>query len=59
MACKCRHFEGKIGLITGGSNGIGNATAHRLVDDATTITGTTLPIDSDRAGLEIKWKAHR
>ena len=33
MASQCRRFEGKLALVTGGANGFGRATVHRLVDE--------------------------
>lgn len=33
MSSRCRRFEGKIALVTGGSNGFGRATVHRLIDE--------------------------
>ena len=33
VASRCRRFEGKLALVTGGANGFGRATVHRLVDE--------------------------
>ena len=40
-------FEGKIGIVTGGSSGIGRAIAHRLVSEGARLVLVAAPDDSD------------
>jgi NAD(P)-dependent dehydrogenase (short-subunit alcohol dehydrogenase family) len=47
MSSNCRRFEGKIALVTGGANGMGRATVHRLVDEG---LATVVIVDRDVEG---------
>ncbi|MDT5310126.1 MAG: hypothetical protein QOE48_5836 [Mycobacterium sp.] len=38
-------LDGKIAVITGGSSGIGLATAQRFVDDSSFVAGAELSVD--------------
>jgi 3-oxoacyl-[acyl-carrier protein] reductase len=41
-------FEGKAGIVTGGSSGIGRAIAHRLADEAADLCLVAAPQDGDQ-----------
>ena len=58
VASRCRRFEGKLALVTGGANGFGRATVHRLVDEG---LEQVIIVDRDGAGAAAeveKVKAH-
>ena len=53
MSSQCRRFEGRTALITGGANGMGRATVHRLADEGLA-TVVIVDRDADGAAREIE-----
>ena len=51
MSSRCRRFEGKIALVTGGANGFGRATVHRLIDEG---LEQVVIVDRDTEGAAVE-----